>query len=319
MIVAAPLIRGSARWHNPRSCLGMLSVRLLVLVGCLLPSPAAAQAWLDAYSAREYARAAALLHEIVTDPDFVESGRDPLPIRHLALLYANGLGVAPDPIAACALARDAEEATHMAPPTKPLRTRQDNEEYRARLEEATEFAIAHCVTLSATDLTAVSESRGGCYGFGMPEQVVVVGGNSVRIGRAGIALAETPDRDRHSVMCPAAIGRVRPISIEPPEDAAPGVAARHFIEVVLWRSGRRARTPVYVAFWQFYEVSQNLVRVVTEETLEEAAHWPGAVVPINFDARLTIEMIRSGHVRWRIDGAPPRRGWLMLPEQRVSQ
>jgi hypothetical protein len=285
----------------------------------LLPSPAAAQAWLDAYSAREYTRSAALLHEIVTDPDFVESGRDPLPIRHLALLYANGLGVAPDPIAACALARDAEVVTHMAPPARPILTRQDDEQHRARLEEAKAFAIAQCVTLSAADLATVSESRGGCYAFGMPEQVAAVGGHSVLIGRAGIALAETPDRDRHSFMCPVAIGRVRPISIEPPENAAPGVAARHFIEVVLWRSGRRARTPVYVASWQIYEVSPNRVRVIAEETLEEAAHWPGAVVPINFDARLTIEMIRSGHVRWRIDGAPPRRGWLMLPEQRVSQ
>jgi len=297
-------------------------VRLFALLAaCLLPLPAAAQAWLDAYKAREYAKAAILLHEIVTDPDFVDSGRDPLPIRHLAVLYANGLGVAPDPIAACALARDAEVATHMAPPTKPLLTRQDNEQYRARLEEATEFAIAQCVTLSATDLTTVSESRGGCYAFGMPEQVVAVGGRSVRIGRAGIALAETPDRNRHSFMCPVAIGRVRPISIEPPQNAAPGVAARHFIEVVLWRrgSGQRTRTPIYVAICQIYEVSPNRVGIMTEETLEEAAHWPGAVVPTNFDARLTMEMIRSGHVRWRIDGAPPRRGWLMLPEQRASQ
>lgn len=86
---------------------------LALLVGCVLPSSAAAQGWLDAYNAREYDKAAVLLHEMVTDPEFVLTERDPLPARHLALLYAKGLGVAADPIAACALAQDAEMATQM--------------------------------------------------------------------------------------------------------------------------------------------------------------------------------------------------------------
>ena len=297
-------------------------VRLLaLLVGCLVPSASAAQAWLDAYNGSEYERAAVLLHEIVIDRDFLITGSDPLPTRYLALLYANGLGVPRDPIAACALAQDAAMATAMGPPTKPILTKEDADQYQAGLEEAEEFAAAHCGALSPADVVIASRSRGGCYAFGMPEQVVTVGEESVRIGRAGIALAETPDREAHGLSCPAAIGRVRPVSLEPPENAARGVRARHFIELIAWRVGgdQRTRTRRYVATWQIYEVHPNGVRFTAEETLEEAERWPGAVVPSSFDARLTMEMIRSGHVRWRIDVAPPRRGWLMLPEERASQ
>jgi hypothetical protein len=39
-------------------------------------------------------------------------------------------------------------------------------------------------------------------------------------------------------------------------------------------------------------------------------------MPQNLDARLSIEMIRSGHVHWKLDGKPPKRGWVMLPEQK---
>ena len=297
-------------------------VRLVVLlVGCVLPSTAAAQAWLDAYNANQYEQAANLLHEIVTDADQVLNRPDPLPLRHLTLLYANGLGVTPDPIAACALALDAEMATQMAPPKTPVLTREDADRYQAGLENAKEFATVHCGTLSPADVVTASRSRGGCYAFGMPEQVVTVGGRSVRIGRAGIGLADTPNQDMHDSNCAVAIGRVRPISIEPPDNAARGVSARHFIEVVTWRLGtdQRTRTRVYVASWQVYEVGPKGLAFAGEQMLEQAEHWPGEVLPPGFDARLTMEMIRSGHVRWRIDGAPPRRGWLMLPEEKTSQ
>jgi hypothetical protein len=39
---------------------------------------------------------------------------------------------------------------------------------------------------------------------------------------------------------------------------------------------------------------------------------PDPTVPADFDTRLAVEMIRSGHIRWRLDGRPPKRGWMML-------
>jgi hypothetical protein len=300
----------------------MAGVRLLaLLLGCLLPSPAAAQPWLEAYRAREFQKAATLLHEILTDFDFLMNAHDPLPSRHLALMYANGLGLPRDPITACALAQDAELAARMAPPAAPIVTVEDAARYQAGIDEAREFAALHCGALSPADLRAASHGRAGCYAFGMNEQVIAIGNQSVRIGRAGIHLAETPEDRMHGFMCAAAVGRVRPFSIEPPDNAARGIGARHFIEVVLWRGGFSpfSRARAYVATWQLYEVDARGVTWAAEETLDEVAHWPGAVVPPSFDARLTMEMVRSGHVRWRIDGAPPRRGWLLLPEESTSK
>ena len=57
-----------------------------------------------------YAKAAHLLHEIVSEPEKVLHG-DPDARRLLAEMYRNGLGVPRDPIRACSLARDAELAT----------------------------------------------------------------------------------------------------------------------------------------------------------------------------------------------------------------
>jgi hypothetical protein len=61
----------------------------------------------------------------------------------------------------------------------------------------------------------------------------------------------------------------------------------------------------------------RVVAVFAPERLLYAGTWPGPVPdgPFDFDARFTIDMIRSGHVRWKWDGAPPKRGWLMSAEE----
>jgi hypothetical protein len=59
------------------------------------------------------------------------------------------------------------------------------------------------------------------------------------------------------------------------------------------------------------------IEPLTFEFVEQMDRWPVPALPQDFDERLTIEMIRSGHVRWRMNGAPPTRGWIMLPEEKV--
>jgi hypothetical protein len=54
--------------------------------------------------------------------------------------------------------------------------------------------------------------------------------------------------------------------------------------------------------------------LVAMEHLLSVATWPRAALPPDFEGRFSVEMIRSGHIRWRLDGAPPKRGWIMLPE-----
>jgi hypothetical protein len=95
-----------------------------LLVLCTLPAVASAQPWRDAFRAGEYAKAADLLHDIVSDPENVLHG-NPDALRLFAEMYRDGLGVPRDPIAACSLAQDAEMAAQMTPPARPMQTMTD--------------------------------------------------------------------------------------------------------------------------------------------------------------------------------------------------
>jgi len=293
--------------------------RVLPLVACLLlPAAASAQEWLDAYQAHDYVKASALLHDVVTEPDYLLRAPDPGPLRLLAHLYGEGLGVPRDPIAACALAEDVDFVAVITPPKKPAQTLEDFVAYEAGLKEAHDFAEDHCRSLSAADRLTASRTRGGCYSFGMPEQILTVGTEAVRIGRSGITLGHTPRNDAGSLMCLTVVAGVRSRTIDVPEDAATWVKPRHFIELFAWRRIDPIRAPAgavkYGLVWQVFEVRGREVPMIADQALWESPSWPAPGLPDDLDGRLTFEMVRSGHVRWRIEGAPPMRGWLMLPD-----
>ncbi len=71
----------------------------------------------------------------------------------------------------------------------------------------------------------------------------------------------------------------------------------------------------YFLQWRMYELRGDKIDVVAMEHLDSLGTWPQTALPSDFDARFSVEMIRSGHVRWRMAGAPPKRGWIMLPEE----
>jgi hypothetical protein len=104
-----------------------------------------------------------------------------------------------DAIAACALARDAEAAAHMAPHPS-LTTIEDHWRYQAHLAEASEFAAAHCGALSREDAERAMLARGGCYAFGMLEQTFMIAERIMQVGRAGMRLGRR---------APTAIGILR--------------------------------------------------------------------------------------------------------------
>ena len=291
----------------------MPMVRLsLVVVLCALPVGASAQAWADAYRAGDYEKAAELLHQVVIEANFDAPNIDPEPHQQLALLYASGQGVTPDPIAACALAQMAGMAIH----TRPGPPGEDFKAYQARMDAGEAFVSRHCDPLTRADRLTASRSL-GCYAFGMLEQVVTVGEQSVRISRRGIGLEGATDDKMAPLECPVFVVRVRATTIEPPANAAPGVKARQLVEMFTCHI-RKDPTTATVRFpltWHVFEVLPNRVepRVAMQE-LFTAHVWPGRTLPAGIDQGLSLEMIRSGHVRWKLEGAPPKRGWIMLPE-----
>lgn len=88
-----------------------------ILAVCAMPPSAAAQSWADAYKAGDYAKAVALLQQIVIKQhqEAMATDPDPAPTRHLAALYAHGSGVERDPVVACALAQLSDMALRQVP------------------------------------------------------------------------------------------------------------------------------------------------------------------------------------------------------------
>jgi hypothetical protein len=298
------------------------TVRLLtLLISCALPAVASAQPWREAFQAGEYAKVANLLHEIVSEPEHMLHG-DPDALHLLAHLYREGLGVPRDPLAACSLAQDAELAAQMAPPARPMLTMQDYQAYEAGQKAAHDFSAAVCGALSGPDFLAASRSRAGCYGIGMPEETITVGNQSVRLSRSGIVLAGTPDRDMGGLfMCPLAIALVRIRTVDVPENAPPSIAPRHFVEVFAWRRNDLATRSegTYELSWQMFVIRGKEMLPMIQEMSLAASPSIAQGLPPGIDARVTLQMVRSGHVLWRIEGAPPKRGWLMLPAPKEAR
>lgn len=282
-----------------------------LLIWAYQPAPPG-QSWAEAYQAGDYQKAADLLHPIVAELTLMFESHDPEPFRHLAVMYARGLGVGRDPVVACALAQMAGGALHMLAPRfadSPLA-------FQTAIAESEQFQGELCGPLSNEERMAAGHAM-GCYAFGMPEEVLTVGEHSVRVGRRGIALADDGDEKLRGLLdCPLIVARVRVTALQPPDDAAPGVKARHFLEMFSWHGGWNPRDgrAMYELRWHVYEMRDDTLEMVGMWPLDAASIWPRPALPADLDARLTLEMIRSGHVRWRLDGAPPKRGWIMLAE-----
>ena len=286
----------------------------VVLLG-LLARAASAQTWRDAVKKGDYQAAAMLLQPLAVNSLLLANSGDPAALEQLALMYSRGLGVPPDPVLACGLAQAFSSAVERQPPA--VSTLDAFNVWQAHLREVQELANNECTALSAFDRE--SADRIACFTFGMPDEVIALGSQMIRVDRAGIRLAS--DQSRRSdipVNCPQLIARVRPLAVDVPADAVHGVEPRHFIEVLAWLAAPNGQDPStlrYVLFWQLFELRTRKLELAVLEHVGDSDAWPSPALPPDFDKRVTVEMIRTGHVHWKIDGVPPKRGWVMLPEK----
>lgn len=312
------MMRSPPAWHDSRIARGVFKLLLLAGLTVWLPAVACAQPWADAYKAGEYAKAVELLQPIVigqmqsmgTGPD-----ADPAPARHLAVIYARGASVSRDPVLACALARLSDMNAQAAPAR--LIDVQDYAAYRERLDESARFVATHCASLTNREQGAAGRAL-GCVAFGLREGPLTLGQQTVWVDRTGLRLSESADEAPASnLWCPQLVARVEARTFMPPADAAPGVVARSFVELLGWQATQMAGDAGmrYVMTWTMFELRGQEFEPVAVEPLLSVATWPRVALPPDFDARFDVEMIRSGHIRWRLDGAPPKRGWIMLPEK----
>ena len=283
-------------------------VRLVVFaLVCAFPAVASAQAWADSYRAGDYETTVDLLHAAVSKASGNPAFDEPAPPQLLATMYARGQGVAANPVMACSLARLAGLATQMR-----VVPGEDGRSYQARLDASEAFLHRHC-DLLAHDDRVTADLAVGCFAFGMPEEAIPFGGQTVRIGRRGVSVADSDEQPWELMGCPQLVARVRTTSLVPPPDAAPGVKPRYFIETFLWVGGMKDGVPFYSLNWDVYEVrDKRILFFMVAQNLVTRSAWPGRGLPAEIEKGLTLEMIRSGHVRWKVEGAPPKRGWIML-------
>ena len=277
------------------------------LIAIVLAANTTGDTWQDAYRARDYERAAQLLHPIVMDPDQVVAGHDPAPFWHLATMYAQGLGVPRDPVGACALAHTARDPAerHAAQSARGTLA-----VYQAILDESNKVLQQHCGGLLPDDVQAAMSSV-GCYAFAMPEEELTIAGRLVRVGRRGIRFADASEETYASLInCPMFVPRVRATTVEPPA-GAPGVAARHFIEVFSWSLGQHPQTGTrgYALRWTAYEVTQKAVGLREFTQLSVVPEWPRTLMFTDADTRVSMEMTRDGRVQWRLERTELK-GWL---------
>jgi hypothetical protein len=308
-------MRATRAWHDSRIQRYVLKTWLPAGLTILLPAVAAAQPWADAFKAGDYSKAAELLQPIVVEQvQAMGAGADsdPAPARHLTVLYARGSGVSRDPVLACALARLSDMALH----TRPPEPNQHPLAYKATMDESEAFVRANCEALTDRQQLAAGRSF-GCFAFGLREGTLTIGERTVWVDRLGLRLSESePDPPASVLWCSQVVARLEPRTIVPPADAAPGVVARSFVELLGWQGLQMAGDPSvrYVLTWTMFELRGKTLEPAAVEHLLSVTTWPSPALPPDFDARFSVEMIRSGHIRWRLDGAPPKRGWIMLPE-----
>src|SRR5687768_17886745 len=81
--------------------------------------------------------------------------------------------------------------------------------------------------------------------------------NHCRAAFTGIEFADSKAGRQDLLSCPQFVGHVRVTSVEPPPDAAPGVKARHFIEIFVWEARRGVLASSLR--WDIYEVRDKLI------------------------------------------------------------
>jgi hypothetical protein len=286
----------------------------LVLVATFLPVSAQAQPWRDAFEAGDFKAAADALHPVVAQSLRGDAPPgDPAPARTLAAMYAHGWGVDRDPVQACSMAY----LSRIGAETSPLKP---YERWEAQLDDAMRLVDHHCDALSREEhLTALETMV--CPRFGLEIGEVTVGPHTVRIDRRGLSVVGDGVFSSPALECPVvATAGVRAIAVEAPQDALPGIGSRYFVESLDWHMVVPQNPEHEQGFelrWTLFEVTPAGVWLAASAPIAWSPSWPRPQQPV--DPALTLEMVRTGHVRWRIEGRPPSRGWLLRPGSEESR
>lgn len=273
----------------------VLEIFLMVGLLAAVPAVAAAQTPAAPIAAGSETSEVEKLQAIVAEQVQIAAAyQPPGPARRLAALYAAGSVVPRDLVLACSLASFA----------------------RLMSGERDEGYNAVCDALTETERSVATKSF-DCFLFNLETGTMRLGAHTVVVDRLGIRLAgapvEPPPRAGGRIPCAVLVARIQPRTVAPPDGAAPGVGERSFVELLTWQSGGMTTAGRYVLHWTMFEVQSGKMAMVVDIPFRETIAWPNPSLPSDVADGISMEMVRSGNVRYRIQGGPPSRGWILMP------
>jgi hypothetical protein len=271
---------------------------IALLAAGVVPAYAADSAWGTAVKRGDFATAATLLHQHVFEPERPARTPDPAALKQLALLYAEGKGVARDAVLACGLLR-----AHAVATTKTSKSAAASRAAQALVER-------HCGSLSPPERAAafaamtcprIGLSRGDAIRLG-PGWTIQFNDRSATISLNGETREQPLPGD---LLCRSQLLLLRHSTI--PGFGSRG-RARHVIEQVTVQSSRREGVLTRDVVWQLFEVrGLELDLAAVQRWPEPGSAWPAPSLPEPLIRGVSFTIQQDG-VEYSIDDV--RRGRL---------
>jgi len=271
-------------------------------------SIASAQPWKDAYDRQDYPVAASLLQGIVFEhaPQGGTRYPDVEAIQMLAQLYADGRGVARDPLTACALSNYGSGAAVYRHGDRDPRT--------VSIQRQVE---AHCVPLTPAERVEAMRPDGCILQGPEPRVLFVSATRRVQLGRSGLTVVDRGDSHEYPlapfVRCAQQVPIVRFVRVAAPKGSR--LQAREFLEMYSWHTAVRDGRKVRTLEWSAIELTSRSIALRARTTLEQAegSTWPARPVPADLARGVIFTMHRSGDVRWQMPGRRSLHGMIGRP------
>ena len=272
---------------------------LALLAASVVPA-SGADSWGTAVKRGDYATAATLLHQHVFEPERPAKSPDPAALKQLALLYAEGKGVARDAVLACGLLR-----AHAVATTKIVKT-------GAAARAAQALVERHCGLLSAADRAAAFAAM-TCPRIGLSrgEPIKLASGWTIQFNDRSATITHNGQTREQALpgdlLCKSQVLLLRHSMI--PGFGSRG-RARHMIEQVTVQSSRRAGVLTRDLVWQLYEV-RGLERdlAAVQRWQEPGSAWPAPALPASL-LRGVSYTVHADAIEYEIDES--RRGRITL-------
>jgi hypothetical protein len=281
-----------------------LCTGLLLLAGAV--PVAAADTWGTAVKRGDYATAATLLHRHVFEAERPAKTPDAAALKQLALLYANGKGVARDAVLACGLLR-----AHAVAITKTAKSGPAARAAQSLVEQ-------HCTPLSAADRAAAFAAM-TCPRIGLSRgaPIRLASGWTIQFNDRSATITRNGETREQALpgelLCRSQVLMLRHSTI--PAFGSRG-RAREMIQQVTVQSSRRNGVLTRDLVWQLYEVrGLELDLAAVERWQEQGSAWPAPSLPEALVRGVSFTVHGSGATEYSFDET--RRG--MIDQRAIAK